>query len=89
MALQMSYTTESGTNFSECYIIVSNIIIMPETSMICTNYFANQSSFESGELPIAQPAYNVATNSFDIGPVFDAAYNYLLTLPEYSTATLS
>lgn len=89
MALQMSYTTETGTNYPECYIIVSNIIIMPETSMICTNYFSSLSSFESGELPIAQPAYNVATNSFDIGPVFDAAYNYLLTLPEYSGAILS
>lgn len=89
MALQMSFTTELGTTYPECYIVVSNIIIMPETSMICTNYFSNQSSFESGDLPIAQPAYNAPTSSFDIGPVFDGAYAHLLTLPEYSEANLS
>jgi hypothetical protein len=86
MALQMSYTAEDGTVYPECYVQISNIIAMPDQSMICTNYFANIAAHDAGSLPLCQPAYHPATTLFDTGPIFDVAYDYLLTLPEFAGA---
>lgn len=88
MALQMSYTAEDGTVYPECYILVSSIIVMPETSMICTNFFSDRAAYDAGSLPLAQPAFNPSTTLFDTGPIFSVTYNYLLTLPDFAGATI-
>ena len=88
MALQMPYTAEDGTFYPMCYVLVSSIIAMPETSMICTNFFADQAAYESGGLPLSQPAFHPATTLFDAGPIFNVSYDYLLTLPEFAGAVI-
>lgn len=89
MALQMSFEGPDGTVYPDGYIYVTSIIASPEISTICTNWYADQAAYEAGELPISQPAYTSATTLFDTGPIFDVAYNYLLTLPEFAEAVVS
>jgi hypothetical protein len=88
MALQMSYTSIEGTVYPKCYVLISNIISTSEVSTICTNFFENKTAYETEELPLAQISFLITTSIFGVGPLFDTAYDYLLTLPEFEGAVL-
>jgi hypothetical protein len=90
MFIKMSYTSDNGVVYPECCVVIGSIIFSRDYTMICTNYFANQSDYESDALPITQPLYTNDGSYFDLaGGVVNNAYNYLLTLPEFSEGTLN
>lgn len=88
MHLQMDYTTPEGVRYPTCCIVITNIIVMPEQSLICTNWYSSEAAWLAGDLPINQPATQPDTSLFDTGPIFLVSYNHLLTLPTYATAAL-
>lgn len=89
MALQMSYTSPDGTVYSKCYIPISAIILAPSGGTICTNFFADETVYCKGGLPLSQPAFQVDLSLWDqSGKPFDIGYDYLLTLPEFAGAVL-
>lgn len=88
MALQMSYTAEDGAVYPQCYIVVSAIVLSPHGATICTNYYADESVFVAGGLPLVQPAYPADLSLYDTGPAFDVTYAHLLALPEFAGAVI-
>lgn len=88
MHLQLNYTTPEGDNYPACCVVITSIIVMPDVSMICTNWYADAAAWAAGDLPLQQPASQPDTTLFDAGPIFAVAYNYLLSLPPYASAIL-
>jgi hypothetical protein len=88
MNLTMNFKTQEGFTLENCYIIISSIVVLPETSMISTNWYAIKEDLEEGRSPFSQIAYHIPTSIFDPGPIYNIAYNHLLTLPEFENAQL-
>lgn len=89
MALQMEYISGDGTVYPQCYVKVTAIVLSLSGGTICANFYADRSVWDGGGLPLVQPAYNADIAIWDsAGQPFDIAYDYLLTLPEFSGAVM-
>ena len=88
MALEMDYTDPNGNRYPNCYIVITSIVFVPDNAAICTNWYHDKSEWDAGLMPFQQPAYTTSVDTFDTLPVFTAAYDYLLTLPEYAGAQI-
>lgn len=103
MPLQLSYTTkemvfntetqslditDNDVTYEECYVVIPSVLILKNSSTIFTTWFSNYASQTTNERPVNQKAYTVPSSYFDSGPVFQLAHEHLLTLPDFSGATI-
>ena len=88
MALQMNWTSPEGTNYPECYIKIVVITAVPDEATLAVNWYADRAAWEAGLVPLLQSGCVAPISVFDIGPMFSVADSYLLTLPEFSSATI-
>lgn len=89
MYLSMNWTSSDGTSYPNCCIVISSIIVLPDTTMLSTNWQPSKMDDDEGKIPIYQKAFAIATSDLDNKPIYAFAYEHLLSLPEFSGAVLT
>lgn len=84
MALQHAMTIEE-TTYPEAYTRALFIRVDKMSGYVFVNTYANKQAREDNELPIYQMEYRTERTLFN-GDVFQLAYDYLKTLPEFAGA---
>ena len=85
MALQMNFTAPDGTVYPECYIPLVNVVADLTDAVVTVNFYASRATFDAGAAPLQLLSYQTAVGELH-GDVIQAAYAYLLTLPEFAGA---
>jgi outer membrane biosynthesis protein TonB len=88
MGIFMSFTDLNMAEYPEGYLSISVIIVYPSSSLIYLNWHATKQDAEVGNPYIQQTSYDVDNSVFTSVDFHTKAYEYLLTLPEFSGGTL-
>ena len=88
MGILMSFSDLNLTEYTSGYLSIPTILAYQTTSLIHLNWYATKEDAESGAPYIQQTAYEVSNTLFTTPDFYSASYQYLLTLPEFATATL-
>lgn len=88
MGIFMSFSDLNLTEYPSGYLSIPTILAYQNTSLIHLNWYATKADAEAGAPYIQQTAYEVSNTLFT-GPDFYApSYQYILTLPEFSSGVL-
>jgi hypothetical protein len=78
------FTGPDGTFYADGYVAIVSIIVLPEQSTICVNWYPDVGAFDQGLPPVKQTGYLADTQTVLChADIYPAAYAFLLTQPDF------